>query len=175
MWIDRTRLQTAMCHMCESAEGKMEDNGDSHVKKAAVKMLEVLVDRPFPSDSAFLPLSPPSPTPTPAPPLTSTYDPAFMAPCFVPLSENEVLLRCVSGLVWCYIKMGHQKMGNVLVLLQANWTRYSGAFSRIAQTVLSGNGLSYDSFFDYIVNILSQTSLLISCFDPGYIQIFWKR
>jgi len=75
-----------------------------------------------------------------------------MVPCFVPLSENEVLLRCVSGLVWCYVKMGKQKTGNVLVLLQANWARYAPLFSRIAQTVLVETGLNYDSFFDYIVN-----------------------
>lgn len=136
--------------MCESAHarndagdaGARNDAGDAgdayaHVKHAAVKMLEVLVDRPFPSDSAFLPLSSPSSSPLPSTTSSSTSTTSAgsseqeeregeggMRPCFVALSEQEVLLRCVSGLVWCYSRMGRAHSGHVLVLLQANWARY---------------------------------------------------
>lgn len=152
-----------MCHMCESVQVPEETSKDNHVKRAATVMLEVLVDRPFPSDSAFLPLSIPSPFPSPNPPTRSPIDDSSprMIPGFVPLSENEVLLRCVSGLVWCYSKMGISKLGNVLVLLQANWGRYAEIFAKLSQNVLLSIGLNYDNFFDYIVNIHTGELLLL--------------
>ena len=80
-------------------------------------------------------------------------------------SENEVLLRCIAALLWCYASIGQEKAGQILVLFQANWNSYAIVFTQLVEAVLSKTGLKYDNFFRFIVNILIALSLFFLSFD----------
>ncbi|EDO31262.1 predicted protein, partial [Nematostella vectensis] len=79
----------------------------------------------------------------------------------IPCTESEVLSFCIRLLITCFkLRISQESRTSIsnlfrhlIVLLQYDWPREETTFYEMLEKIRANGGLTYRSFFDYVVNI----------------------
>ncbi|XP_048588129.1 integrator complex subunit 10 isoform X2 [Nematostella vectensis] len=82
----------------------------------------------------------------------------------IPCTESEVLSFCIRLLITCFkLRISQESRTSIsnlfrhlIVLLQYDWPREETTFYEMLEKIRANGGLTYRSFFDYVVNMLEE-------------------